>query len=380
MRAAWSPVMASDRAQTISRLTPLDTVLALIAREVKPTTPRAADLGAVAGCILAGDVMGSVRPSAPLALMDGWAVMAEATLDASSYAPALLAAAPPRVEVGQAMPPGTDSVAPLDAVQVENGRAAVLSPVSPGDGVLAAGGDCMPSPPLRLAGERLRRADLAAFAAAGVTRLAVRQPRLRVVPLRMNSMSAAAARLIVGDIEQRGGVARIDDSGDLSVAMVAENVDGFIALGGTGVGRRDTTVATLRRDGRVAVHGVALTPGETVAFGFTGRRPVLLLPGRLDAALAGWLVVGRRLLAHLAAAALPKLDDLPPSLPLARKVSSTVGLAEVVPVRRVGDKVEAIARTYLPLSAMIHADGWILVPAESEGYSAGAHVSVWPLP
>ncbi len=102
---------------------------------------------------------------------------------------------PPKVEVGQAMPPGTDSVAPLDAVQVENGRAEALAPVSPGDGVLPAGGDCLAAPPLRLAGERLRGTDLAAFAAAGVTRVTVRQPRLRVVPLRLNSMVGAAARL-----------------------------------------------------------------------------------------------------------------------------------------------------------------------------------------
>ena len=372
--------MPPEPLQAIPRLTPLPTVLELIAREVTPTTPRAVDLGAAAGCVLAGDVMGSVRPSAPLALMDGWAVNAEATLDASSYAPALLAIVPSRVEVGQAMPPGTDSVAPLDAVQVEDGRAAVLSPVSPGDGVLPAGGDCMPSPPLRLAGERLRGTDLAAFGAAGVTRLAVRQPRLRVVPLRLNSMGMAAAHLIAGDIERRGGVARLDENGDLSVAMVAENVDGFVALGGTGIGRRDTTVTTLRRDGKVAVHGVALTPGETVAIGFSGRRPVLLLPGRLDAALAAWLTVGRRMLAHLAGADIAKLEDVPPRLPLARKVTSAVGLAEVVPVRRVGDKVEPIAHKYLPLSALTHADGWILVPAESEGYSAGASVSVWPLP
>ena len=55
-------------------------------------------------------------------------------------------------------------------------------------------------------------------------------------------------------------------------------------------------------------------------------------------------------------------------------------MAEVVPVRRVGDKVEPIAHGYMPLSALTRADGWILVPAESEGYSAGAPVSVFPLP
>ncbi len=372
--------MASEPLQIIPRLTPLPALLGLIGREVKPVTPRSVDLGVAAGRILAADIMGSMRPSAPLALVDGWALRAEATLDAGGYAPALLPTVPSKVEVGQAMPPGTDSVAPLDAVLVEEGRASALSPVNPGDGVLPAGGDCLPMPPLRVAGERLRGTDLAAFAAAGVSRVPIRQPRLRVVPLRMNSMVDAAARLVAGDIERRGGVVRLDESGDLSVAMVADNFDAFIALGGTGSGRRDTSVTTLARDGKVAVHGVALTPGETTAFGFSGRRPVLLLPGRLDAALSAWLVVGRHLLAILAGADTAKVDDPAPSLPLARKVTSSVGLAEVVPVRRVGDKVEPIAHGYMPLSALTRADGWILVPAESEGYSAGAPVSVFPLP
>ena len=65
---------------------------------------------------------------------------------------------------------------------------------------------------------------------------------------------------------------------------------------------------------------------------------------------------------------------------LARKVTSTVGLAEVVPVRRSGDNVEPLAAKYLPLSALTRSDGWILVPADSEGYSAGARVQVRPWP
>ena len=126
------------------------------------------------------------------------------------------------------------------------------------------------------------------------------------------------------------------------------------------------------------MHGIALAPGETAAFGYVGIRPVLLLPGRLDAALAVWLLVGRRILERLAAA---KMRSEPAeTLTLARKVSSTVGLAEVVPVRRNGDKAEPLASKYLPLSSLARSDGWILVPAESEGYSAGSQVQVWAWP
>ena len=68
------------------------------------------------------------------------------------------------------------------------------------------------------------------------------------------------------------------------------------------------------------------------------------------------------------------------TLPLARKVTSTVGLAEVVPVRRNADQVEPLAAKYLPLSSLARSDGWILVPADSEGFAAGSLVQVraWP--
>ena len=73
-----------------------------------------------------------------------------------------------------------------------------------------------------------------------------------------------------------------------------------IAVSGTGSGRRDAAVQTLARLGRVEAHGIAVSPGETAAFGFVGTRAVLLVPGRLDMALALWLLIGRHLIAKLA--------------------------------------------------------------------------------
>jgi molybdopterin molybdotransferase len=369
---------ASETIQTIARLTPLAEALAMVERRVVPVTPRTLDVALAAYRVLAVDAVASVRPNSAIALQDGWALLAEATQGAGGYAPALLAQVPQRIETGQPMPPGTDSVAPFDAVKITHGGAEALSTVNPGDGVLPAGGDCDPGLPLRRAGERLRIADLAALAAAGLTRVIVREPRIRVLPLREGGIVAAAARLVASDIEARGGSVRLDDAGrDLVGALAAENADAIVVIGGTGSGRNDTSVHILARDGEVALHGIALTPGETSALGFAGHRPVLLLPGRLDAALAAWLVIGRRLLARLAGS--DAHDGSAPAT-LARKVTSTVGLAEFIPVRRSGDGVEPLASKYLPLSALARADGWILVPAESEGYPAGSTVAVraWP--
>ncbi|HMF21921.1 MAG TPA: molybdopterin-binding protein [Pseudolabrys sp.] len=372
--------VTAEAMQTISRLTPLADVLAMIDTEVKSITQRTIDVSAAMGRALASDAMAPARPASSLALQDGWALNADETLGASGYTPVQLMRTPARIEAGHTLPAGTDSVAPLDAVKITSDHAEALAAISPGDGVLAAGGDNDSAIPLRRAGERLRATDLAAFAATGLVRVTVREPRVRVLPLRGSGIISAAARLLTADIERRGGAARLDESGrGLDVAMAAESSDMLLAIGGTGSGRNDNSVQVLAREGRLAVHGLALTPGETAALGFVGPRPVLLVPGRLDATLSVWLVLGRRLLDRLSAARSSDGDSAA-ILSLARKVTSTVGLAEVVPVRRIGGQAEPLASKYLPLSSLARSDGWILVPADSEGFSGGSAVQVRPWP
>src|SRR4029078_3300219 len=135
---------ASEAIQTISRLTPLTDALLMIDAEVKPVTPRTIDVSAAAGRGLACDGPAPARPASSLALQDGWALSSDETLGAGGYAPAPLARIPSRVEAGQAMPAGTDSIAPIDAVKVAAGVAEVRMPINPGEGVLAAGGDSDP--------------------------------------------------------------------------------------------------------------------------------------------------------------------------------------------------------------------------------------------
>jgi molybdopterin biosynthesis enzyme len=136
-------------------------------------------------------------------------------------------------------------------------------------------------------------------------------------------------------------------------------------------------VQTLAKHGRVEAHGIAVSPGETAAFGFVGSRPYLLVPGRLDAALAIWLLIGRHLVAKLAGGS---VVDVPIVLPLKRKVTSTIGLTELVPVSCIAGMAEPLASGYLSLQALAGSDGWIAVPADSEGFAAGTPVAVrlWP--
>jgi molybdopterin biosynthesis enzyme len=248
--------------------------------------------------------------------------------------------------------------------------------------VLPAGADADGGTALARAGWSVNATTAAVLAAAQVSHIRIREPRLRVVPARSaDPILDAAAVLLVQAIAAAGGVAldhpAVSDGLRLADALQAEDADAVVAIGGTGCGRHDISVATLARLGRVEAHGIALAPGTTAAFGMVGVRPVLLLPGRLDGALAAWLLLGEPLLARLAGRRVS-----PPALTarLARKVASNLGLAELVPVRLHDGQAEPLGSGYLPLQSIAQADGWILIGPDSEGYPAGAAVMVrfWP--
>jgi molybdopterin biosynthesis enzyme len=362
--------------QRIARLTPVAEVMARIAALVGSVAPCRIATAAAVGRVLAENVIAAAAvPTGARALHDGFAVLAETVSDASAYAPVPLAP-PQRVDAGDVLPQGADAVAPLDIVVEQSGGVVAIAPVAPGEGVLAAGADVGGGVVLRRAGEVVRAADRAAFAVAGIAEVAVREPRICVAPARAgnDAVVAAAADLIDAAIAAAGGRSR-RTAGDLPSVFADQDVDAIIVIGGTGRGRNDASVRALAAAGRVDVHGVALMPGETAAFGMLGPRPVLLMPGRLDAALAVWLTLGRHLLARLASLA----DDAPGrTAVLARKHASPLGLTELVPVRTNDGQAEPIASGYWPVQALGQANGWILVPSDSEGYPAGSEVVVRP--
>src|SRR5262249_13596443 len=153
----------------------------------------------------------------------------------------------------------------------------------------------------------------------------------------------------------------------LTDALADTSVDAVVVIGGTGTGRNGTPAPTPAPMGGLAGHGSALVPGRTTGVGTGRARPGLALPGRTHAALAAWHVVGRVMLARFAGSREP-----PPTrtAKLTHKVSSPVGLSELVPVRCEGLSATPIASGYVPLAALAQANGWIFIQPDSEGYPA----------
>jgi molybdopterin molybdotransferase len=369
--------MTPKHTQRIDRLTPLAEAVRKLKAMAGPVAPIELAIDECPGLILADDLV-SLRASPPdaVALRDGWAVRADALVGAGPYAPLPLDPPPPWVNAGDKLPAGADSVAPLETIAFAGQTAQAVAQVFPGEGVLPPGEFVREGVVLRAKGARLRATDIAAAKLAGVARAKVRKPQIALLQGGARDISPSL-EFLARAIAEQGGNAEIAGAAlDKFLASKLE-ADAVIAVGGTGSGRNDDAVSTLASHGEVELHGIAIAPGETLALGQTQDKPVLLVPGRFDAALAAWLLVGRELVTVLAASTEREMTT---PVALARKISSAPGLAEVVPVRCEGSKAAPLASGVLSLEALAGAQGWVLVPPGSEGFAEGAVVDLRRLP
>jgi molybdopterin molybdotransferase len=368
--------MTSSQRLPVS-LTPLDVALAALLDGVEPVAPRELMLAEALHCIAADMPPLPAYPVRDVAVVDGYAVSARELVGASSYSPLTLAAAPVWVEAGNAIPDSCDCVLDSDSVDVSGPVPQVLAEAIPGKGVRRAGGDIAAGSPVMEAGRRVLPRDLLMARAAGLKRLNVRRPRLCIVNVPGGSLAAnlIAESAAVEAAETIAFTAAGREASAIAAALDAHACDLLLIVGGSGVGRTDAAVTALAARGIVLAYGIALQPGRTTAIGRIGKTPTIVLPGAPDQALAAWLTL-----------ALPVLDRLsgrhsrkPVNLPLARKISSQIGIAEIVLVERKQDTWSPLAVGDLSLEAIARAEAWLAVQGASEGFAAGSAVDAYML-
>jgi molybdopterin molybdotransferase len=106
-------------------------------------------------------------------------------------------------------------------------------------------------------------------------------------------------------------------------------------------------------------------------------RPVFLLPGNPVSCLCAYDFFAGRAIRGLGG----RTRDWPYRslrLPLSRKIVSTVGRVDYCRVRITEGNIEPLAISGASLlSSTTRADGFVVVPADDEGYGEGTPVQVW---
>jgi molybdopterin biosynthesis enzyme len=360
-------------------LIPLEMALAALLDGLQPVVPSELPIAETLGSVAAEMPLPRPLPTGDVAVTDGWAFCARDLVGASSYSPLPLAAPPVWVEAGDRMPGGSDCVVDSELVELFGSMFQVSGEALPGQGVRRAGGDIGEASLTIPAGRRLRALDLMLARAAGLRKLAVRRPRLHLINVPAMAGDTVTAQLIVESARAAGADVIYSHAGGRDASSVAkafnsERCDLIVTIGGTGVGRTDATVEALTMRGGLIAHGIALQPGRTTALGKADNIPVVALAGAPDQALAAWWTL-----------ALPVLDRLSghlrhaKTLPLARKISSSVGIADVALLRKSDGAWMPLAIGDLSLDHIVRADAWLAVPGSSEGFAAGTPVDAYML-
>jgi molybdopterin molybdotransferase len=367
-------------------LTPLDLALAALLDRLEPVAPIELPLAQALDCVAAEMPPLRAVPPRDIAAADGFAFCARDLVGASSYSPLPLATSLAWVEAGDAMPQGCDCVIDSDLVDQIGPMVQVLGEAIPGQGVRRAGGDIAEGSSVLASGRRVGPLDLAIARAAGWDHLKVRRPRLCLLNIPAASGATATAQLISECARGAGANVAWAEATGRDAASIAKALDTamdaaiepgacdlLVTIGGSGVGRTDAAVVALARRGEVLAHGIALQPGRTAAVGGIEQVPVIALPGAPDQALAAWWTLARPVLDRLSA----RQPRQRLTLPLARKIASSVGIAEIVLLQKDAGTWMPLAVGELSLETIARADAYLVVESGSEGFAAGTPVDAY---
>ena len=389
----------------------VEEVLAWLGETIAPLGSEPVSVTCAAGRVLAADVAASCNvPGFERSMMDGYAVIADQTLGATPYQRIPLAIIDQslpgrpatrllerdtaiRIMTGAPLPVGANAVLPAEFTEADGEQIWIQGEVPPGKNVGRVGEDIAQGDVILKSPRRLRPQDVGVLSSAGVDEVPVIcQPKVRIVVTGDELLPAGSTpsgyqitdangpmlhALCVRDGAQPVHPGIVPDQPEAIRAAMHSDVDVVLVSGGSSVGQEDHAPLLLASDGELRFHGIAMRPSSPTGMGRLGNRLVFLLPGNPVSCLCAYDFFAGRAIRTLAG----RNPDWPyrcVQRQLRRKLVSTVGRVDYARVRFVADQIEPLAISGASiLSSTTRADGFVIVPADSEGYPARSSVEMW---
>ncbi|HVP92478.1 MAG TPA: gephyrin-like molybdotransferase Glp [Acidobacteriota bacterium] len=361
--------------------------------------------------ILAEDVIAKEDlPRFDRSAVDGYAIRAENTFEASQFKPKNLQTISEdeindrqakQLWTGNPLPKGANAIVMLENTRRINGEIEVWTPVTPGENVSKKGEDIAKGEIAIKSGTRLKPQHLGLVAALGIPEIKVfERPRIAIlatgselVNLREKLQEGQifeANRLVVSALCHELsaepidlGIAK-DDVNEIleSLKIGIEKADAIITTGGTSVGASDLVPEAINKIGKpgVIVHGIAMRPAMPTALAVVNGKPVIILAGNPVAAMIGFEVFARPLIFRLSGL---KQEEHRPLIraKTTKRISTTLGRKTFVRVSVFKRDEEFFAEPISArgsgmISTMTRANGYVIVPENREGLDNGETVSV----
>ena len=364
------------------------------------------------GRVLASDVIAQLDvPPFDRSAMDGFALRGAETTGAGDYNPLkllivgqslpgnpfrgeLLPGMASRIMTGAPLPLGADAVLPAEFAREVGEFVEFTTAVAPGRNVGRRGEDVVAGRVILEGGRRLRPQDVGLLASIGHSAVSVvKRPRVRVLatgnelavpgesrdPFQIYDSNSITLRALIerdgGEIESMQLLA--DDRQLIKSAMTVPGADVILISGGSSVGAEDHAPGVLAEVGQLPIHGVAMRPSSPAGIGHIGDVLVFLLPGNPVSCLCAYDFFAGRAIRRLGG----RSTDWPyvrQRAIVGSKIVSAVGRVDYCRVRIESGRIEPISTSGASiLSSTTRAAGFVIVPAELEGYGAGADVEVF---
>ncbi len=337
------------------------------------------------------------------AAMDGYAVLAANTMNATETRPLTLClhSQAHSVNTGDPLPTDTNAVIMIEHVQqLESQRIEIRASVAPWQHVRLMGEDMVATELVLPANHRIRPVDLGAIAGCGHASLKVYcRPRVVIIPTGSELVPASQnpepgqiieynSLVLSAQVVEAGGQVSVtdivpDDHQHIRDALqntLQTKPDLILILSGSSAGSRDFTATIIKNEGELLVHGVAVRPGHPVIIGRVADTPIIGVPGYpVSAALTGELFV-QPLLAHWLG--IESDYDTRPRVQatMTRKLLSPTGDDDFVRVTlaEVDGRLLAspLSRGAGVITSLVRADGLAHIPRFSEGVDMGQSVEV----
>ncbi len=401
------------RMRGFKRRADVDEVIAWIdGQPVAPPNERI-PLGQAAGRVLSAPISSTVDvPGFRRAAMDGWALQGQDTFGAATTDPltlTVLGTALPgrpfdgsvrggqavRIMTGAAVPEGADTVLRAEDGAQDGDQLQVRAPVPVGKHVGEIGEDIRAGTWVLPARRVVRPQDLGVLNSIGWgATLDVVAPVDVEILVTGDEVDPAGSAPTPGRIVDANGpmlTALVErDGGRATVTYVPDDADALaermratapnrmlLVTGGSSVGDEDHAPRLLHELGELVFHGVGLRPAAPTGMGTVDRMRVFLLPGNPVSCLCAYDLFAGRMLRRMAGRPAPMPYATMRGC-LTAKLGSVLGRVDYVRVR-----VEAAAVTPVMtsgasiLSSTTEADGFVLVPKDSEGFAPDTEVEVY---
>ncbi len=274
---------------------------------------------------------------------------------------------------------------------------AIIAPVTPWQHVRTVGEDIVATELVLPENHRIRPIDIGAMLAGGHTEIKVRRrPIIVIIPtgteivepgkdLKKGDIIEYNSRVLSGLVSEWGGEPvrfRVvpDKVDELKEAILDahEMGDLIVVNAGASAGSEDFTSRAMRELGEVILHGVNIRPGKPVILGWVKGKPVLGIPGYPVSAYITFHLFAKPVIYRWQGIGMEEPEML--NARLSRQVASPLGQEEFLRVKvgKVGDNLIAtpVSRGAGILMSLVRADGFVRIPAMSEGLGAGTEVNV----